>query len=62
MWISVVHLTVTTLVESLFVFRNYVQLIFLVSLGISCSGFQANRTLLIRKSKLTITLRALFKM
>ena len=42
MWISVVLLTATILVESILLFRNYVQLIFLVSLGICCGGFQAN--------------------
>ena len=42
MWISVVLLTATILVESLFLFGNYVQLTFLVFLGISCGGFQAN--------------------
>ena len=36
MWISVLLFTATILVESIFLFRNYVQLIFLVSLGISC--------------------------
>ena len=42
MWISAVSLTTAFLVESLVLFKNYIQLVFIVSLGIGYGGFQAN--------------------
>ena len=42
MWISILLLTATFLIETILPFKDYVQLVFLVTLAISCGGFQTN--------------------
>ena len=42
MWLSVLLLTATFLIETILPFKDYVQLVFLVTLAIGCGGFRTN--------------------